>query len=123
MKLEDHLEQLASEVESTAEWRSRKATEYPDDKRNQAASKALTSLAKKLRELQPNNPKLIRLWRLAFGFTDIDAMLEPSDDRLFRLTEVLSEELRVYSFHSKDDGNADDFLDSLILAYEEETQS
>ena len=42
-------------IESTAEWRSRKAVEYPEDSRNEQSSTALVKLLKYVRELSDNH--------------------------------------------------------------------
>ncbi len=45
------LEDEADALESTAEWRRRKAEEYPEDDRNERAAKALAELAVEVRRL------------------------------------------------------------------------
>ena len=45
------IEDLATELENTADWALRKAEEYPDDPRNTEAAELLTALAADLRSI------------------------------------------------------------------------
>ena len=120
--LGEYREQLIYRVEGTAEWRTRKSEEYPDDERNIRSSRCLELLATNLRELPPDHPKLLRLWRLEFGFGDLDPALEPPEeeltDRVLEFSDSLSEELRQYGFQFDADGDPENFLSALISAYE-----
>lgn len=80
------LEQEALGVEHTAEWRRRKAEEYPEDTRNLEAAEQLEKLAAEVRSLQGSDLHH-QLDRLASTTTD-----------MFYLYEWQSEYLRLIGF-------------------------
>ena len=65
----DRREILAEHLDSQAWWRSIKADEYPDDRRNERSSTALSDLAKQVRNLPAAHDGL-RLLDEAGGFFD-----------------------------------------------------
>jgi hypothetical protein len=60
----DYREQLARSLEDAAEWRARKAKEYPNDERNSRSAEALSVAAREVAELPDHDPRLRRLVRL-----------------------------------------------------------
>ena len=51
---------LAGDLASTADWRLRKAEEYPEDDRNMEAAKLLTTLAEGVLSLGNDHPLVAR---------------------------------------------------------------
>lgn len=99
---------LVEKVEHTAEWRTLKAEEYPDAKRNLRASEDLSALADSLRGIGDDDP----LW-LAYACAVANA------DDAMRLSERGSEELRLIGFwRSAPDGR--EFLRELLHVTEQE---
>jgi hypothetical protein len=83
---------IKENIEGTAEWRRRKAEEFPDDARNLKAAEELDRLAEEVGKLEGSE-----LYRR------IDAMIELAGDTnvdLVTLCERESEELRHIGFHS-----------------------
>jgi len=60
---DDFIENIASELESTAQWRREKATEYPNDRRNNTAADILDGLAEAIRA-EPRSDAAMRLQEL-----------------------------------------------------------
>ena len=118
MDFEEYKSYLVMSVESTADWRARKAAEHPDDERNVDSSRALEALATKLEELPADHPKLRELWNLEFGLQP-PSELDEDDVRLFFIKRQ-SELLRRYGFDAPEDGDPAQFLTDLITAYKEE---
>ncbi len=82
---------LVEKLESQADWRDRKAEEYPDDARNKNSAAALRQLAEHLDKI----PRTDQLWiRYA-------RVWEQDDVDTFRLVEYEDEELRPYGFHNE----------------------
>ncbi len=52
-------EKLATTVDWQAEWRERKAEEYPEDPRNGLAAQTLRALARYIRALDDSDPRLV----------------------------------------------------------------
>ena len=82
------------QVESTAEWRRRKAEQFPDDSRNLKAAEELESLAKEISDLEGSEIH-----------RQIDELLSRLSDEVDGgfyedLNEGLSEELRSVGFHT-----------------------
>ena len=63
---------LIGKLESCANWRARKAEEYPDDPRNACAAAALEAAAREVRAMLSEDLRLARLEWLA-GTEDADA--------------------------------------------------
>ena len=97
LDIEEFRDFLSAACENTADWRDRKATQYPSDVRNLHSAEALREVAKQLRTLPSSHPGLIRLWNLYFGPRTKAPELEREDDAL-RGTEIESELLRTYGF-------------------------
>jgi len=53
--------QIVQDIESSAEWRGRKAEEYPDDARNAQSAAALELAAREVAALPDDDPRLVRL--------------------------------------------------------------
>jgi len=97
-------------VESTAEWRQRKAQEFPDDRRNIDASLQLADLAKELSALPDDDPRLIEIE----GYYDRPEML----DLMPEIRGQESELLRLVGFSGGFE-DAGDYLDRLIQIHRE----
>jgi hypothetical protein len=82
---------IGFQVESTAEWRRRKAEEFPDDQRNTAAAEELDRLAQEVGQLEGSDVHQ-RICKL------ID-MAEPYSGIWERLNEDASAALRSVGFH------------------------
>ena len=118
MEFEHYKDHLVTSTEGTADWRARKAEEYPEDARNRRSTHALEKLAANLKALPADHSKIRALWRLQFGL--VGPGEASGEDKSFNLTEILSEELRQYGFHSEDDGDPEVFLSGLLTAFEDE---
>ena len=57
-------EWLVQSLESSADWRERKAEEYPDDARNATCAAALAQAAREVAALPDDDPRLVTLERL-----------------------------------------------------------
>ena len=97
-------------VESTAEWRQRKAQEYPDDHRNIDASLQLADLAKELYALPDDDPRLIEIE----SYNDRPEML----DLMSEIMEQQSVLLRLVGFSGGFE-DAGDYLDRLVEIHRE----
>ena len=95
--------QLAETAEFQADWRLRKAEEYPHDARNQQSAASLSKLAQRLAALPDNDANLRRLWQIL-----------RDEDELLRFVEIEREQLRTYGLHAEEDGDPADYLESLI---------
>ncbi len=111
-----YTEWLIEEIEGNADWRTRKAEEYPEDERNLRSSQALRNLAARMKELSADHPKIQELWRLWFGPASPGKIR--GQNKALDLIEVVSEELHQYGFYSNDDGDPEPFLDLLITELE-----
>ena len=60
----DYREQLVHSLEDSAEWRARKAEEYPNDERNGRSAAALDGAARDVAAIPDDDPRLRRLVRL-----------------------------------------------------------
>jgi hypothetical protein len=99
---------LLSDIENTAEWRREKAVQYPDDERNQQCAESLDRLAAEVRVLADNHPlflRLLHLWQVS---------LNPS--------EIILDSIARYGFDWEESGDAEEFLQRLIAAYDAETE-
>ena len=100
-------EELFEKVEQQAEWRDRKAEQHPHDARNARSAESLRRLAGNLAALPDDDPH----WRvLASVWSNADA------DTTLLLCEAQSETLRTYGFYDEADGDAEVFLDDLMIA-------
>ena len=79
---------LIDQIEYQADWRERKAVEYPDDLRNKNSAMELRSLAGHLDKLPPNDALWVRYWRV-WRHDAVD---------LSTLVEYESEKLRTFGF-------------------------
>ena len=66
-------EWLQSTLEGSAEWRARKAEEYPDDQRNASSAAALAQAAQDVAAMADDDPRLSSLGRL-YEISDDEAM-------------------------------------------------
>jgi hypothetical protein len=89
-QIRDINEIVGFQVESTADWRRRKAEEFPDDKRNLEAAEALDRLAAEIAGLEGSELH-----------QRIDALIDLTEDAdvFFRFSESVSESLRSIGFH------------------------
>lgn len=117
MELADYKEYLISQVRSTADWRAQKAEEHPDDKRNEASSKALSELAEKLDALPDDHPGFRQLWWVEFG-PDSPKAERSKEDAILDRIDATSEFLRRYGFHGEEDADPHAFLKELAGALE-----
>jgi hypothetical protein len=69
---EDSRFYLVQHLESSAEWRSRKAEEFPGDERNAQSAVALSAAARDVASLPDSDPRLARLDRF-YKVNDEDA--------------------------------------------------
>lgn len=97
-------------VESTADWRTRKAQEYPDGRRNSGACQQLADLAKGLSALPDDDPRWIEIE----GYYDRPEML----DLMPEIRGQESELLRLVGF-SRGFEDAGDYLDRLVEIHRE----
>ncbi len=89
MDFEYYKDHVVTSIEDTADWRARKADEYPEDPRNRKGAHALEKLAGNLKALPADHPKIRALWRLQFGLMGPGET--SGEDKSFNLTEILSE--------------------------------
>lgn len=98
---------LVDSLEGTADWRDRKAKEYPDDARNKEVSDALYRSAEQIKVLEVSNPQIQRyaqLWEIA------------GDNHTHRFVEIESNIFgSIYYSHEE----ATSLLTSLISEFEE----
>lgn len=86
---------LVVEAESTAEWRRRKAQQFPDDRRNLQAAEELERLASELK-------KLVGTAMDQRVISHVERILDKEDaDLLVELSTWVSEELRHVGFHQE----------------------
>ena len=111
-----YTEWLIEEIESQAEWRTRKAEEIPEDERNLRCSQALRNLTTRMKELSADHPKIQDFWRLWFG-PALPGKIWGRNKGL-DLIKIVSEELHQYGIYRDEDGNPELFLDSLITQLE-----
>jgi len=83
---------IGYQVESTAEWRHRKAEEFPDDRRNLVAAEELDELAAQIDRIGESEPIHQQIAKLH------DSLKE--DDAWMHISEAVSDELRSIGFHS-----------------------
>ena len=102
------LEELLLRVESAADWRDYKATQYPDDKRNGRSSAALKTLAKNL-QILPSHPGGAAL----AAYEDVMERALGLEDALYRISEVEQRYISRYGFDYPQDGNPASFLGGL----------
>jgi hypothetical protein len=91
MEIRDIEDIIGYQVQGTADWRRRKAEEFPNDTRNQAAALALDRLAEEIAELAGSDVH-----------RRIDALIDLTVDVDLdwgRLNETVSAELRAIGFH------------------------
>jgi hypothetical protein len=120
MNIKQFQDDLILKIENSAEWRSQKAVEYPDDERNQASADALTKLAAALSALPENHPGLVALWAQENRPAALALTLGSSDEFGPEMIAVESEFIGRYGFDGPEDGDADAFLRDLHDAIDEE---
>lgn len=89
-----HLKELlVVDIQGQADWRTRKAEEYPEDERNARCSVALSRLAESVKAISDDHPLFQRLERLANTL---------SDDEIYQKLEYGEENrlIRRYGFDS-----------------------
>lgn len=99
---------LAEQAGCGAEWRQKKAEEYPDDERNAAAAAELSALAEGLGSLNPQTP-LVQRYAQLVELTS--GGIEPSESEIFGRVGF------DYFF-----SGAEDFLKSVIEEYESQLE-
>jgi hypothetical protein len=104
------LESLVGEVESSVEWRTYKASEYPNDTRNRTSAASLSKLAKNLRELSSDN-KHVRAYEAAL---DRLVALEVDWNNIGGYTSL---RIGRYGFDHPLDGDPEPFLEHLTEHY------
>jgi hypothetical protein len=108
-----YLEMLLDQVEGSADWRADKAAQYPDDRRNERSSAALSALAKNLRAL-PANDKHVRAYEAV-----VERLVDLDVDTLTEMTEHETRYVGRYGFDYPADGDAREFLSALTEAHQE----
>ncbi len=108
-----HLKELlVVDIQGQADWRTRKAEEYPEDERNARCSVALSRLAESVEAISDDHPLFQRLERLANTL---------SDDEIYQKLEYGEENrlIRRYGFDSPADDGSDPerFLTEVIEIY------
>ena len=83
---------IGYQVESTAEWRHRKAEQFPDDHRNLVAAEELDKLAAQIDRIGESEPIHQQIAKLHDSLKD--------DDAWMHISEAVSDELRSIGFHS-----------------------
>ncbi len=116
MDPEEFQEILICTAENTAVWRARKATEYPEDERNDQCAQALIALAKSLKSLPADHPKLRGLWWTLFR--ERPKSKPDAAELAFYFSEEESQLISRYGFDGQKDGNAEEFLSELIAELE-----
>ncbi len=111
-----YTEWLIEEIESQAEWRTRKAEEFPEDEQNLRRSQALRNLTARMKELPADHPEIQEFWRLWFG-PALPGKIWGRNKGL-DLIKIVSEELHQFGIYRDEDGNPELFLDSLITQLE-----
>jgi hypothetical protein len=106
-----HLEMLVESVESSACWRSQKADQYPDDKRNQRSSAALEKLAERLRKLPTDNEHAQTYEAILERLVELD--------QAYQISEHESHYIGRYGFDYPEDGDPEAFLTGLNEHYQE----
>jgi hypothetical protein len=107
------LESLIGEVESSVEWRTYKATEYPNDKRNRTSAESLSKLAKNLRKLSSDN-RHVRAYEAA-----LDRLVALEAD-WNNIGEYTSLRIGRYGFDYPLDGDPEPFLEHLTEHYQQQ---
>jgi len=87
---------IGYQVESTAEWRRVKAEQFPDDRRNAVAAEELEKLAAQIDRIGESEPIHHQIAKLHETLDTADS----SDDAWLKISETVSEELRLIGFHS-----------------------
>ena len=107
----EHKEILVAEVEGTAEWRGRKAEEYPEDDRNERGSRALSALAANIDALPPDHRLIQRLADINQAISDLMDRMKTfgresgSVDNVY--THIVEEQSDMLSRYGFDDPNED----------------
>lgn len=112
MTFAEHQALLVGGVNSAAATRAEDAAEHPDDPRYIDSSRALETLAARLKELPPDHPKLRRLWQLQFGLTppdEIDAL-----DLFLNYSIAQGKVLARYGLNTPEKGDPEKYLTDLI---------
>jgi len=91
--------EIGYQVGSTAEWRRRKAEEFPDDRRNLVAAEELERLAAEIDRIGESEPIHQQISKLHDSLTS-DALGDHGTDSWIRISEDVSEALRDVGFRS-----------------------
>jgi len=75
---------LVLSLESAAEWRARKAVEYPEDARNARSAAALEAAASEVADLPADDPRLVRLADFYNTVEEIDVYTSAENLRISR---------------------------------------
>jgi len=111
---------LISEIESAAYFRWERVRRFPDDARNERSASALDSLARNLMALPDDDSRLRDCFALyktrhheAGSIGKWDTWLTPHDLEFPSDMDEPTQDKRIflqYGFHTREDGNAEDFL-------------
>ena len=99
-------EQIGYNVQGTAEWRRRKAEEFPDDTRNLQAAEELESIANEIETLDegcPIHKQIVEAHEFLNNTIEACDGDDPADSWR-EIVEAVSEELRSIGFHSSHSG-------------------
>jgi hypothetical protein len=107
-RIADLKEQLVLHIEGTAQWRSDKAQEYPEDIHNLKAEKALNALADYIKSL-PNDHSLFLSMVFFWERENPNAEIISADE---------DDMIRIYGYKASPDPEA--FVNQLIQLYESE---
>jgi hypothetical protein len=98
--MSEYLNQMIGyQVGSTAEWRRRKAEQFPDDRRNVVAAEELEELEAQIDRIGESEPIHQQIAKLHESLNTADSSYG-SDDAWIHIGEAVSEELRSIGFHS-----------------------
>jgi hypothetical protein len=107
------IDTIVAEIESTAHWRRDKATEYPNDRRNDTAADILDRLAEAVR-VSPRSDAALRLQKL-----NEELILRSSADKNFDISTLIIEcdDYRRRIGFSEFLNTADEYLATLAAVY------
>jgi len=109
---DDIRECIADRLDGNAEWRESVAERYPDDQRNAKAAHAMRACAAYVRELPADDPRLVELDSMSWGYTPF----------MFDREVDLEEENQLWGRIGFDDScDASDHLDMILEFYREKS--
>jgi hypothetical protein len=111
-----HINDLIERVDASAEWRARKAEQYPDDRRNAQSSKALVKLAQNLKALPADDEHAEAYEAVMDRMEELD---DGDADLFLRVSEHETGYIGRYGFDYPQDGDPAGFLSVLTEQYQE----